>query len=109
MELKGNEVNSYIPYDGNLRGFQVGAWDTDNVYNLVGNATGSTSFSGYSTSKIVRLIPTADCYISFGVNAVANSTTSTRILGDMDFYVHLIEGHKIAIYGAATLNITPIL
>lgn len=109
MNLKENEVNSYIPYDGNLREFQVGAWDTDNVYNLVGVTGNSTSFSGYTTSKIVRLIPSANCYISFGQNAIASPTTSARILGDVEFYVHLFENYKIAIYGAATLNITPML
>jgi len=106
--LKENEVNSYVPYDGNNREFQVGSWDTNNVYNLTSTGT-SVQFSGYTTSKIIRLLPTDDCYIKIGGNPVVTTNTGARLLGDVETYLSLPAGNQIAVIGSVTLNIIPML
>ena len=108
MKLKENEVDSYIPYDGNNREFQVGSWDTNNVYNLASSGS-SIQSSRYTVSKIVRILPSADCYIAIGTNPVASASTGSRLLANAETYIHIPKGNMIAVIGSVTLNITPML
>lgn len=66
----------------------------------------STAMAG--TTQIVRLAPTADCFISVGQNPTATTSSTLMLAGQIE-YIAVTPGQRIAVIqssGGGTLNIT---
>lgn len=73
-------------------------------------STQSTALSG-STTFMVRLLATVDCYVAFGANPTA-TTSSTRLIANQPEYFAAKAGQKIAVLrvtGDGSLSVTEMI
>lgn len=74
---------------------------------VTGNATASTSSSAFTAGITqVRVIATAACNLRISDGTVTAVTTDTALAPNVPEYFTITPSQKIAVIGAATVNIT---
>lgn len=79
--------------NGNLT--QLGRLGPAQAVSVSASSTQSTALSA-STCFMVRLLATQDCYVAFGTNPTA-TTSSTRIIANQPEYFAAKAGDKVAV------------
>ena len=83
-----------IPSDRVLGAFQCIFPGTSQKLNIAAAATASSSFS--SSSRVVRVFPTKDCFVEFGASPVA-TTTSLFCPGGIIQFFGVTPSDKVSI------------
>jgi hypothetical protein len=105
-DLHGNVVMALEP-SSRVQNLAIGAASVASAafltvqQNTTGQDTGTTGVNPVGTSH-VRLVSTVDCWVSFGVGAVASSTTSMFLPALSPEYFPVQQGDVVAVIQSAT-------
>lgn len=88
-------------------GSEIQALGLGAVQNVAIGASSAQSTAVSSSTKIVRLVATVDCWIVEGANPTASSTTGAYLPAGAPEYIRINPGDKVAVIQASssgTLN-----
>jgi hypothetical protein len=92
-----------MPHDGNGKPIPVALWGTMQAVSFDGSV--ATGNAVATTTKVVRLCATQDCYVLFGASPTAAANTSILLPKGVVEYVEITGGHKVAAIKVATAGI----
>lgn len=88
---------------------QVVSLGSSQNVSYTGTAASSTAFA--STTTVVRLVSTSDCYVVFGSNPTATTSSSFLPVGVVEYFL-VTPGQKVSaiqLSAAGSLNVTECL
>lgn len=92
-----------MPHDGNGNPIPVALWGTMQAVSFDASAQATNAVA--TTTKVVRLCATEDCYVLFGADPTAAASTSILLPKGVVEYAEITGGHKVAAIKVATAGI----